>query len=94
MHLSERFLENSTEALRAIAHPFRITIIDLLYHNGQMSVTAIWTELNVEQAVASHHLRILKNSNVVTVKREGKNSLYQLTSNEYYEIIRTLTKVL
>ena len=93
-HLSETFLTNSTETLRAIAHPYRIAIIDLLYNQGQMSVTDIWTKLNIEQAVASHHLRILKNSNVVVVQREGKNSLYQLTYNEYYEIIRTLAKVL
>lgn len=93
-HLSETFLTNSTETLRAIAHPYRIAIIDLLYNKGQMSVIDIWTKLNIEQAVASHHLRILKNSNVVVVQREGKNSLYQLTYNEYYEIIRTLTKVL
>lgn len=93
-HLSEIFLTNSTETLRAIAHPYRIAIIDLLYNQGQMSVTDIWTKLNIEQAVASHHLRILKNSNVVVVQREGKNSLYQLSYNEYYEIIRTLAKVL
>ncbi|MFN7118963.1 MAG: ArsR/SmtB family transcription factor [Saprospiraceae bacterium] len=93
-HLSESFLENSAETLRAIAHPFRIAIIDLLHNNGQMSVTDIYTKLKIEQAVASHHLRILKSRDVVTVQRDGKNSLYGLASNEFYEIVRSLTKVI
>jgi len=93
-HLSEIFLENSAETLRAIAHPYRIAIIEMLYHNGQMTVTEIYQKLKIEQAVASHHLRILKNKDVVQVQRDGKNSLYDLTDKEFYEIIRTLTKVL
>lgn len=93
-HFKESFLENSTETLRAIAHPIRIAILDLLYKNGQMTVTDIYTKLNIEQAIASHHLRILKNKNVVVVQRDGKNSLYSLASNDFYDIVETLTKVL
>lgn len=93
-HLSDTFLENATETLRAIAHPMRLAIIDLLHTNGQMTVTKIYEKLHIEQAIASHHLRILKNCDVVTVKRDGKNSLYALSSEEFYDIIRALTKVL
>ncbi len=93
-HFKESFLENSTETLRAIAHPIRIAILDLLHKNGQMTVTDIYTRLNIEQAIASHHLRILKNKNVVAVQRDGKNSLYSLASSEFYDIVETLTKVL
>jgi DNA-binding transcriptional ArsR family regulator len=93
-HFKESFLENSTETLRAIAHPIRIAILDLLYKNGQMTVTDIYTKLNIEQAIASHHLRILKNKNVVVVQRDGKNSLYSLATNDFYDIVETLTKVL
>ena len=89
-----KFLENSTETLRAIAHPIRIAIIDLLYNNGESTVTDIYRKLKIEQAIASHHLRILKDKRVVSVKRSGKNSFYSLTSNDFHEIIRTLTKVI
>ena len=93
-HFSVQFLENSTETLRAIAHPIRIAIVDLLFTNEQLTVTEIYQKLNIEQAIASHHLRILKNRNIVTVQREGKNSLYSLTNPEFFEIIKTLTKVI
>lgn len=93
-HFNQNFLEDSTETLRAIAHPIRIAIIDLLYTNGQMTVTDIYQSLHIEQAIASHHLRILKSKNVVNAERDGKNSLYSLTKDEYYEVIKTLKKVI
>lgn len=93
-HFNADFLEESTETLRSIAHPIRIAIIDLLFHNGQMTVTDIYQQLQIEQAIASHHLRILKNKAVVTVERDGKNSLYSLTKMEYHEIVKTLKKVI
>lgn len=93
-YLNESFLENSAETLRAIAHPYRIAIIDLLNTHGQLSVTDIYTKLDIEQAIASHHLRIMKSHNVVVVKRDGKNSLYALSDKEFYEIVRSLTKVI
>ena len=51
-HFNANFLENSTETLRAVAHPIRIAIIDLLYNNGQMTVTSIYEQLQIEQAIA------------------------------------------
>jgi DNA-binding transcriptional ArsR family regulator len=92
-HFDEAFLENSTETLRAIAHPIRIAIVDLLHTHGRLSVTEIFKKLKIEQAIASHHLRILKNQDVVDVQRDGKNSFYALTKPEFYEFVQTLTKV-
>ena len=54
-------LELAASKLRAIAHPMRIAIIDLLTVNTKMTVTEIYEYLNLEQASASHHLNILKN---------------------------------
>ena len=88
------FLEKSTEVLRAIAHPLRLAIIDLLEQHGQLSVTEIYEALQIEQAVASHHLRIMKDRGIVEVTRDGKNSFYSLTDPDYFQIIQTLQKVL
>ena len=84
------FLEIGTEVLRAIAHPIRLTIIDLLYKNDKLSVTEIYEALNIEQAIASHHLRILKDKRVVAARREGKKSYYYLLSEGFHKIILAL----
>jgi DNA-binding transcriptional ArsR family regulator len=87
-------LENATEVLRAIAHPLRILIIDMLHQQQAMSVTEIHEQLDIEQAVASHHLRILKDRGVVSVKRDGKNSFYTLTHSAYFDIVSHLGMVI
>jgi len=89
----DSFLRESSETLRAIAHPIRIAIIDLLHHHKKLSVTEIYESLSIEQAIASHHLRLLKNKNVVDLERNGKNSNYFLVSSEYYDIVQLMSKV-
>jgi DNA-binding transcriptional ArsR family regulator len=87
------FLETATEVLRAVAHPHRLLIIDMLHRQQTMNVTEIYEKLGIEQAVASHHLRILKDRGVVQVRRDGKNSNYSLTSEEYAKILTVLQSV-
>lgn len=88
-----QFLETATEVLRAVAHPHRLLIIEMLYQQKSLNVTEIYERLGIEQAVASHHLRILKDKGVVKVSRDGKNSNYSLTQEEYYKILEVLGKV-
>ena len=92
-HFKIEFLDNATETLRAVAHPIRITIIDLLSKNGELSVTEIHEHLDIEQAIASHHLRILKSKNIVKVNRVGKNSYYDLLHADFQKIIEVLIRV-
>lgn len=87
------FLEHSTEVLRAIAHPIRIAIVDLLTEHAQLSVTEIHERLDIEQAIASHHLRILKDKGILTAQREGKNTFYSLLKRDYTQIIASLEKM-
>ncbi|MEI6410225.1 MAG: metalloregulator ArsR/SmtB family transcription factor [Bacteroidota bacterium] len=87
------FLESATETLRAIAHPHRLLIVEMLHSNQSMNVTEIYEQLGIEQAVASHHLRILKDRGVVNVRRDGKNSYYTLSKPDYYQIVEVLARV-
>jgi len=83
-------LEDATEVLRALAHPYRILIVEMLHRKGSLNVTEIHEALELEQAVASHQLRILKDKGIVAVKRDGKNSNYMLTDPTYFRIIQML----
>ncbi len=85
-------LERAAEMLKAIAHPIRIAIINLLEQKKQMSVTQIHEGLSIEQAVASHHLSILKNKGILASKREGKNSYYFLKHERLTQIIDCIDK--
>ena len=80
-------LEMAASKLRAIAHPMRIAIIDLLTANPKLTVTQIYERLSLEQASASHHLNILKNKNLLDSKRDGKMIYYSLKQTHLSEVI-------
>ncbi len=85
-------LEMATSKLRAIAHPMRIAIIDLLNEN-QLSVIEIYENLNIEQASASHHLNILKSKGVLSSQRNGKKIFYSLENQTLREIIECINRI-
>lgn len=85
-------LENASEMLKAIAHPMRIAIVDMLSEDKTLTVTEIHEALNIEQAVASHHLSILKNKGVLISVRNGKNSNYKLKHPRLAQIISCIDK--
>ena len=85
-------LENASEMLKAIAHPMRIAIVDMLSEDKSLTVTEIHEALNIEQAVASHHLSIMKNKGVLISERNGKNSYYKLKHPRLSQIVSCIDK--
>ena len=85
-------LEIAASRLRAIAHPMRIAIIDLLTVNKKLTVTQIYERLSLEQASASHHLNILKNKGLLDSKRDGKMIYYSLRQTHLSEIIECIDR--
>jgi DNA-binding transcriptional ArsR family regulator len=80
-------LEAAASRMRAIAHPMRIAIIELLDTHEKLNVTDIYEKLNIEQACASHHLNILKNKGLLNSKRDGKNTIYSIKMTALSKII-------
>ena len=85
-------LDQAASKLRAISHPMRIAILDLLSDGKQLSVTEIYEALDIEQATASHHLNILKNKGVLDSKRDGKKIFYALKNITLTEIIECINR--
>ena len=85
-------LEAASEMLKAIAHPIRIAIVGMLNNNKKLSVTEIHEALSIEQAVASHHLSILKNKGVLLSERSGKNCYYSLKHQRLSQIVACIDK--
>lgn len=76
-------LQDAALAVRAINHPLRKKLIDLLEENGEMVVTDIYVKLRTEQSVASQHLAILRNAGFVTTRRDGKFIHYTLDKDRF-----------
>lgn len=85
--LNRVILERTAASLKAIAHPVRLAMIDLLRDGKRLNVTQIYQALGLEQAVASQHLSILKEKNILSSKRQGKHSYYYLKHPSILEVI-------
>lgn len=85
-------LEKAANRLKAIAHPLRIAIIEMLDTEGPLCVSDIFIKLNIEQASASHHLNILKNRDILKSKRTGKQIIYSLNNEIMGELVNCLSR--
>ena len=70
--------------VKAMANPHRLEIIDLL-GQAERSVDEIATETGMSIANASQHLQILKQSQLVQIKRKGNFILYSLANDNVYK---------
>ena len=80
-------LEVAGAVLRAIAHPHRIQIIEILESGKQYTVSQLQEITGMVQAKVSHHLGLLRNRKVVKARREGKNVYYSLRQNLITKVI-------
>ena len=74
-------LPTTSDVYNAIAEPQRRQIVDLL-KKGEFSVNDIAELLDLKQPQTSKHLRVLKEVGLVTVRKDGKQRLYTLISQE------------
>jgi DNA-binding transcriptional ArsR family regulator len=75
-----------SEILKALSHPVRLKIVELILENGRC-VNDIGNALNISQAVVSHHLSILRNRKILIRQRQGAESWYTVNCDLTKEII-------
>lgn len=91
IELNVERLENVANMLKAIAHPMRIAILDMLDNGKRMTVSEIHQQLGIEQATASHHLGILKDKGVLSSKRDGKNTYYYIKHENFSKMLECVS---
>lgn len=83
-------LEKAAFVLKAVAHPVRIAIIDLLDQYGRLNVSELQNKLEIEQALLSHHLTNMRDRGILTAEREGKCIYYSLADVTITNIIHCI----
>jgi len=80
-----RFYELYSEFCKAIAHPMRLQILDLL-RDKEKSLSELLLKFGTSKPNLSQHLKILKHQGIVTMKRKGSAVYYRIASNEVREL--------
>lgn len=82
----EEILYDVAELFKVFGDTTRIKIICALFEVEEMCVYDLAATLNMTQSAISHQLRILKQSNLVKFKRDGKMIYYSLDDDHVKQI--------
>src|SRR5438094_4766766 len=74
---SEEQLEHLAALFRLLADRTRLNLLMLL-SDGERNVTSLCETLRLPQPTVSHHLGLLRMSNVIANRRDGKQVFYSL----------------
>lgn len=86
-------LDKSSETLKVLAHPMRLAIVELLLKSEKLSVSDMHDTLNIEQSVASYHLKNLRMVNLVKTNRVGTKIFYSIVNPEIENIFDSITRL-
>ena len=77
-----------TEFFRALAHPIRIRILEIL-SDGDRSVQELQDELKVDQPLVSQQLAVLRGKNIVAPRKLGTTVKYAIRDPLVGELLKT-----
>lgn len=92
---SRPILRDEAEVIRiaqALSDPSRVTIISHLLSDDELNVTEICNRLDQSQPAVSHHLKRLRETRVLTMRRDGKCNFYSL-NDSCADLVRSLMLV-
>ncbi|MFN3655279.1 MAG: ArsR/SmtB family transcription factor [Candidatus Nitrosotenuis sp.] len=83
---------NGAILLKCICEETRFNILELLQKNHEMSVNDLVAKLKKDQPLVSHHLRALKDCNIVKTKENGKMTMYSIANKDISRLIAEIVK--
>ncbi len=78
--------------LKALGHPVRLKIVDGLLSGKECNVNTMVKNLKLPQSTVSQHLGILKNSGIISYKKDGVSTCYRVVNDNVKKIIAILNK--
>ena len=75
------------DIFRALAHPTRIAIIEMLRDEGEVPVNAVFDQLGLEQSNVSQHLAVLRSKHLVVTRKDGNHVYYSLRDKVIGEVL-------
>ena len=70
--LTERELETYIAMLKALAHPVRLRMVDLIHqHGSELCVCEVEHHFDLKQPTISHHLKILRDAEIIQSRQDG-----------------------
>jgi DNA-binding transcriptional ArsR family regulator len=91
--VSKKKLGEYEEVFRAIAHASRRHIIVCLSQNGPMLGGEIAKQLDCSWPTTTGHLQTLEKAELVTVRKQGREQIYELNKDRFAIVEKWLREV-
>ncbi|WP_353095029.1 metalloregulator ArsR/SmtB family transcription factor [Tissierella praeacuta] len=85
--------EGNSKIIKALSDPKRLQILDIL-SCGEMCACDILEHFDFSQPTLSHHMKVLMESNLVNIRKDGLWSHYSLNLIECNKIILFLMNLI
>lgn len=85
--------EIKAELFKALAHPARIRALELLCE-GPRSVADLLLETGLEASHLSQQLAVLRRAGLVSARREGSSSVYEICDPQLVDVLAAAKRVL
>jgi len=85
--------EKQAEVAKAIAHPFRIAIVNFL-KDGEQCVCDIAEHIGAERSNVSRHLSVMVNAGLLEYRKEGLKVIYRLRTPCVLDFFSCMSRVL
>jgi DNA-binding transcriptional ArsR family regulator len=82
LSLNAQLIRKTAVILRAINHPLRQQMLQIIFSKQKITVTELYIALRLEQSVASQHLAILRRAGFVKTHRDGKFIQYSVNEKK------------
>lgn len=83
--------EEVTKVLKALAHPVRLTLVEMMMKKGPTNVTTMYRELKMPQSTTSQQLSKLKAAKIITGTRKGLEIYYEVADSRKKLLLSILT---
>lgn len=82
------------EFFRALAHPVRIRLLEVLSSGGEQNVQTLAQKLGIDQPIVSQQLAKLRASGIVTTRKEATTVTYALLDPMIGDLLKTAKDIL
>ena len=84
--MNTKIAEHVAEVLKAVAHPVRLQIIELL-EKKEMCVGEIVDAVGGKQAITSQQLNMMKDKGVLSCRRDGAKVYYRIENKNVIKLL-------
>lgn len=84
--MNDETAEHVTQVLKALAHPVRLQIVDVL-KSGEQCVCDIMAAVGSKQSITSQQLNMMKDKGVLSRRRQGSKVFYRIENKNVIKLL-------